>query len=350
MNSKNIIFLLLIALLIFSVGVFGFILDSPDKKVTNINVEGENTSWSPKLIYDEYKSSIATIYISNNSTNDISSQGSGFLFNHNKKYVMTNYHVIGNLNNYTDVHLRFINNTWTKAEVIGTSENTDLAILKANKLPRNSKSLELLKDVPKKGSRVVSIGTPNGNKNTLTTGRIINTKQTMRLNNNFVIPDTLSTDTLVKPGSSGSPLINKEGEVVGITRALRRNVGLAISSRLADRVSNDIINKEGYNPPLLGVQTINLIPPSNKKGLTGLQVVGLLNGTDASDKLRGSRDINKADIITGIDGNDISTSEDLSRDLLLNYYPGDEISLEILRNGSSKRINVTLSSRDIVED
>ncbi|MEM7033002.1 MAG: trypsin-like peptidase domain-containing protein [Chloroflexota bacterium] len=291
-------------------------------------------------------------------------QGSGFVWD-TDGHIVTNFHVVDGAEK---VEVLFENGTNVEAEVIGTDPDSDLAVIKVD-LPAD----ELIpipigdSNALSVGQLTVAIGAPFGQDFTMTTGIVSAIGRTIRSGNTpFSIPAAIQTDASINPGNSGGPLLNRQGEVVGInTQILSRSgsnsgVGFAVPIDIAKRVVPSLITDQDYDYAWLGIsgntlaeevaELMNLPADTSGALIIGLaqdgpaEDAGLL-GSEELEMVEGIRYSYGGDIITAIDGNPIEGINDLIRYLVDETRPGDEIIVDVIRDGETIEIEVTLGSR-----
>lgn len=289
--------------------------------------------------------------------------GSGFVYDA-QGLIVTNNHVIDGADS---VDVTFTSGNTYSAKVLGRDAYSDLAVLKIT--DNFTEKLEPLKignstDL-QVGDQVVAIGNPFGLSNTMTTGIV---SQLGRLipneENNFSIPDVIQTDAAINPGNSGGPLLDTQGEVIGVNSAIQSNtgsfsgIGFAISSSAVQRIVPALIKDGGYSHPWLGMTGTNLTPDLEQKlGLAknfkGVLVTSVTEGAPAQKAgIRGTvfdrftNDIRRAgDIVTAIDGQDVKRMEDIIAYLEQNAHPGDTVTLHLNRADQDVQAQVVLEAR-----
>ncbi len=266
--------------------------------------------------------------------------------------IMTNYHVVEEAR---QIVVTLFDGSSHEAKLLGADPNNDLAVLQieapADKLYPITwgDSTKLIV-----GMRVFAIGNPFGLERTLTTGIVSSLNRSLRSENNRVIRGIIQTDAAINPGNSGGPLLNRRGELVGITTAIvsragkSSGIGLAVPATMAHQIVDEIV-KNGFvtradsgisNAYALdkgGLLITRLAPegPAQRAGLRGPQLVERRQGGYLYRKL----DPSKADIIVAVDGKPMNSFEDF-RTYVETKKPGDAIKLTIIRDG--KRQDVTL--------
>lgn len=335
---------------------------NPVSSVSSHIKTSSGSTYNLTQLYNSVRYSVVSIYTSyNDNTKD--SQGSGYFYN--KKYVVTNQHVVGKSKS---VKLQYGEHQWLNGTVIGTDKYSDLAVIKVTEdVPDKIKPIPLSDDLPPVGSKVVAIGSPFNLQNSLSHGIVSGLHRSLpSRKSNYIIPDMIQTDASLNPGNSGGPLINMDGEVVGIDRAKQGSgIGFAVSSRIVQAVVPKLITDGEYNYPYLGVRTIEVNPEiakdlKNVSAYEGLLVVGTESGTPADKVLKateidekklnnaegGNINMSGGDVLIGIGGKNVKDNEDIASILIRKYSPGDKVPLKIIRNGDVKTVYVEASQRD----
>ncbi len=273
--------------------------------------------------------------------------GSGIIINSNG-YILTNNHVVeGAADNGVEVVL---NDTRSmRARVIGTDPTTDLAVIKveATDLPTaslgDSDSLEV-------GDWAIAIGNPLGLQSTVTTGIISYIGRNIGIiNDQYKIENFIQTDAAINPGNSGGPLVNLDGEVIGVnsaiatTNARYQGYGFAIPINLATAVASDIIKYGKVRRGYIGV-TIQDVDETYAKAVGLDKPHGALIQSVQDDGAASEAGIKEGDIILSIDGKQINQSNDL-QSTIARHHPGDVVKIELFRDGKKFRKEVTLRSR-----
>lgn len=306
----------------------------------NMNIElnediEKNTNNKENNIYEKSRKSIVSIYVSKEK--NIDNQGSGFIY---KDYIITNYHVIEPhiYKSNTSLHVKYYNSKWDKLNIVGYDNYNDIAVLTSNKNIKYP-NLEISEKLPKTGQKVFSYGSPNNLQNTLTIGHISGTEREMETVDNYKIPDIIQTTTVLDKGSSGGPLMNMKGEVIGVNRAsLNKKIGMSISGRLSKQIIDEIIKTGHYETRYLGIETKNFNPINNKysdKIKSGVVVLDTTPGPTNSI-------LKKGDIITHIDSKKVYEGSDISRYINLEKTVGQKVTISVIRNGKSEKFNVNI--------
>lgn len=288
-------------------------------------------------------------------------QGSGFVYSE-KGYIVTNEHVV---EGSTDVEVSFIDGTTKTAEIIGTDPYTDIAVLKVDK--NNLEPLELGDSSEVNvGERAVAIGNPFGLRSSITSGIISQKGRTLRTQGGFSTPNVLQTDAAINPGNSGGPLMNIEGEVIGVNTAIESNtgvfsgIGFAIPSNTVQRVVPELISDGDYSHPWIGISGIDVNREiAERIGLentTGFLVSTVVEGGPADQAgIRGpDRNITiqgvelgvGGDVIVAINDQNIRGIADVLLYLARDAEVGETINLTVIRDGERVDVPLTLQSRD----
>lgn len=271
------------------------------------------------------------------------SLGSGFVISADG-FIVTNHHVVDGADS---IQVSFDGpgdkEVTYKAELIGSDQLTDLAILKikAEKLP-------FLKfgdsDAVSVGEWVVAIGNPFGLDHTVTAG-IISAKGRSIRSNPF--DSFLQTDASINPGNSGGPLLNMKGEVVGVNAAILANgqgIGFAIPSNMANEIIEKLRTDRKVSRGWIGV-TIQSVDAQTAKALGLPNTQGALIGDVMPGHPADKASLKPGDVILAVNGEDIVDSNDLSRKIAA-VNPGEIAKLTVWRNGAKKDFGVTVAERD----
>ncbi len=301
-------------------------------------------------------------------------QGSGFVYD-TEGHIITNNHVIADA---TKVEVTFHDGSSAQAEVIGSDPDSDLAVVKVD-LPA-----EVLRPVAwsdsdqlRVGQRAVAIGNPFGLSGTLTSGIISALNRSLPTETGtFRIPEIVQTDAAINPGNSGGPLLNSQGEVIGVNTAIvpRRTalgersflgVGFAIPSNLVVRVVPSLINGGQYQHPWIGFSGSTVTPEIAEEmklpKAFGALVAEVISGSpaDKAGLRSGTRDFELSsgfvtqvggDVIIAIDDEAIETFDDLISFLARRGTVGEAVTLTIIRNGKEQKVELTLEARPEAEE
>jgi S1-C subfamily serine protease len=297
-------------------------------------------------------------------------EGSGFLID-GQGHIVTNNHVVENAKN---IEVTFTDGSTVGAKVVGTDPDSDLAVIKVERIPDGVKPLELgdSKQV-KVGQRAIAIGNPFGLDSTLTVGIISARGRTLRSGqpgaqgSQFSFADVLQTDAAINPGNSGGPLFNSAGEVIGVNQSIIptdqgtfEGVGFAISSNTVKKVAAALISKGRYEHPYLGLSMAASITDrvakelklSTRHGVPVEEVVqggpsdkaGIRGGTGHTQIL-GDPYPTGGDIVLKIDDKPVNSSADVIDYLATDTQVGQTVTLTILRAGKELKVPVVLAAR-----
>jgi S1-C subfamily serine protease len=328
---------------------------------------GENASLAP--LYAEVKNSVVVIR-GLTVQNDIFGrayysqvQGSGFVYNFTGQMVIiTNYHVVQDTLNIT---VTFINGDGYEATVLGSDPYADLAVLSADAPQSEYKPLVIVSssqlDV---GDPVVAVGGPYGLAGSLTTGIVSAMGRTITdETSSYPIANVIQTSTPINPGNSGGPLLNYEGQAVGITTAIvsdSQGLGFAIPSSAILREIESLITDGTYNQhPWLGASgtdmTYEIAKTMNANVTYGWLIAQVTSGGPADDAglkggtkqvtVSGQSVVIGGDIIIALSGTRITGIDDLSTFLEEHTLPDQTINVTMIRNGQEMTLQLKVGTR-----
>jgi len=265
-------------------------------------------------------------------------QGSGVIFDKGG-YILTNEHVI---HNAAEIKVVLTDGREFDGKLVGSDPMSDLAVVKIDgqnlpvaKLGDSSKL--------KPGQFCIAIGNPFGLQNTVTFGVISALGRDIKAQPGKILEDLIQTDAPINPGNSGGPLINLEGEVIGINTAIipyAQGIGFAIPINKAKEIIGDLIKYGRVIRPWLGIYYLPVTAQIKRRfGLSaeaGIYIVEVIPGSPAD---KGG--IRKGDVIVRADGMDVKTSDDL-REVIGKKKVGDRMSILIMRGDKIKGIEVEL--------
>jgi serine protease Do len=270
------------------------------------------------------------------------SLGSGFLIS-SDGYILTNNHVVQGADKIS-VKLQKGEKIF-QAKVIGADPDTDLALIKIN----DGGSLPYLKlgDSSKMrvGDWVIAIGNPFGLSNTVTAG-IVSAKG--RVIGEGPYDDFIQTDASINPGNSGGPLLNLDGEVIGINAAIvasGQGIGFAIPSNIAKDVVSQLKTKGKVNRGMMGI-TIQSVDENTAKALSLPSTTGALVSQVNPGSPAEKAGLASGDVITEVNGQVVKDAHDLTSRIGA-IPPGESVSVTYIRKGQSKTAKVTLIERDL---
>jgi S1-C subfamily serine protease len=286
------------------------------------------------------------------------SLGSGFVID-KAGYIVTNYHVVGNAQS---VHVSFSNNDSMKAEVIGKDPATDVALLKVQASSRALKPLPLGdSDGIHVGDQVAAIGNPLGLDRSITLGIVSALHRSLTSPEGTPIDRVIQTDAALNHGNSGGPLLNAQGQVVGVSSAVstgdsgeaNTGIGFAIPINTVRDVVAELKAQGHVDHPYLGVVTRPVSTTmarvfNLRRGLlvesvaagSGADRAGLHGGTDQV-VVEGESYQLGGDVITKADGMAITSMERL-REIISQHKPGDSLSVVFYRGTEPLKAEVKL--------
>ena len=291
--------------------------------------------------------------------------GSGFVWD-DEGHIVTNYHVVDGA---TTIEVIFSDDTRVPAELVGSDPDGDVAVIKVDPTAVSLKPITIGdSEALEVGQLAIAIGSPFGQDFTLTTGIVSGVGRTIRSGNTqFSIPEVIQTDAAINPGNSGGPLLNRQGEVIGINTQIismtgsNSGVGFAVPINIAKRIVPVIIQGDDYEYAWLGISGNTLTSEAAEFRDLDADFRGALvaevteDGPAAQAGLQGRNESLNAssdeffysgDIITTINGEPINDMNDLITYLVEETKPGDVVTLDIIHDdGSQESIKVTLGVR-----
>ena len=291
-------------------------------------------------------------------------QGSGFIWD-TEGNIVTNYHVVASA---SIVDVEFADGSQYSASVIGLDPNSDLAIIKVNPKGKILTPLNLGDSTNVKvGNHTIVIGSPFGQEFSMSSGIVSAIKRTVPSRNvMFSIPNVIQTDAAINPGNSGGPLLDIEGNVIGINSQIisrsggNQGIGFAIPINSVKKIIPTLIKGERFEYPYIGITGMDLNTNLKKaleidSEIKGVMIVDVVKGSPADlGGLLGytgtvSDNDNSypsgGDILTAINTIPIKSMSDLLTLLFSDYSPGDSVTFTILRDSSSFDLDITLISR-----
>ena len=339
------------------------------------------------LLFEKVKPSVVQVTVL--SKNLLSSGlGSGFVFD-KLGHIITNNHVVDSASGTGvpagNMTVTFLDGRSFKAKVVGTDQFSDLAVLQINSTNTeefvpltigNSSNLKI-------GERVVAIGNPFGLSGSMTEGIISGLGRLLPSQTpeepdmipdpnslvappaSFSIPEIIQTDAAINPGNSGGPLLNLNGEVIGINSAIfsttgaYSGIGFAVPSNTIKKIIPVLISDNVYRHPWIGISGTDLTPDIasaiNVTKPSGFLIIDITPNSPASkaglhggDKLidvNGRKMKVGGDLILKIDNRNVSKIDDILTYLEENKNVGDKVTLSIFRNGKEQNVNLTLEPR-----
>jgi S1-C subfamily serine protease len=279
-----------------------------------------------------------------------------------KGHILTNHHVVANAQK---LEVTLGDGSKWPAKLVGSDPESDLAVIqldapkeKLKTIPMgNSKNLKI-------GQKVLAIGNPFGLQRTLTTGIVSSVGRTIRSDAGTLIEDVIQTDAAINPGNSGGPLLNSDGEIIGINSAILSpsggnvGIGFAVPVNTAKRVIPELLSKGYVTYPWIGATIQSLIPEIAKylklKIERGAMIAEVVKGGPADKAgLKGGNQKIQVGNVVAIVGGDVVVKVDQyevkTNDEFIHYIrekkPGDTILFKVYRNGNFFDVKVTLGER-----
>ncbi len=349
--------------------------NSSSEKVTVSNVNYDNETSVTEAVstvqdavvsvigYEQNSGTIDSLFGSQNSSGDltVSSEGSGVVYKKegDYAYLVTNTHVIAGAQ---QIDIQLSSGEKVEGELVGSDTYSDIAVIKIDASKVTTVAEFADSDTIKVGETAIAIGSPLGAvyANSVTQGIVSSLSRTVTTQSEdgqIISTNAIQTDTAINPGNSGGPLINIQGQVIGITSSkitfvdASSNVsvegmGFAIPSNDAIAIINQLEESGKVIRPALGVQMIDLARLSSSQlqtaGLedsdltSGVLIISTQAGLPADGKLE------RYDVITAIDGETIETTSDL-QSALYKHSIGDSIEVTYYRDGQEKTVTIELT-------
>jgi S1-C subfamily serine protease len=354
--------------------------DSGRTETTRVEViesSGPEGGFDPKAIYDSEAPGVVTVVslFESGGVGAIgdsgSGVGSGFVLN-GKGEIATNAHVVTTgegeaVKRAQEVYVEFADGNQVEADIVGADPNADIALLRIDPEGLSLRPLPLGESSSVEvGEPVAAIGSPFGEKQSLSIGVISAIDRSIESLTSFNISGAIQTDAAINPGNSGGPLVDGEGRVIGVNQQIKttsgggEGVGFAVPvdavKRSIDKLREDGEARYAY----LGVSSVELYPqlvdrfeldvdsgawvqdvnpggPAERAGIRG-------GGSEVTFQARPFRP--GGDVITKVDGKPVEDSAELA-ELIAGYEPGEEVPLEVHRDGGTQEIKVKLGERPL---
>ena len=355
------------------VAVFGiFMIPTPIVQTTvetntNIpNAEGQAIPYAKELslveIFEKSESGVVRVNVQRDDSTSSNGVGSGFVFD-KKGHIITNAHVI---NDAKKVVVTFLDGRSYNAEIIGFDEFTDIGVIKVNADVSTLRPLTLGDSSNLKvGEQIAAIGNPFGLSGSMTSGIVSQLGRLLPSGHGYSIPDVIQTDAAINPGNSGGPLLNMRAEIVGINTAIQSTtgeftgVGFAVPSKTIAKIVPSLITNGEYDHPWIGISGRDIDPDLakvlNLNDAVGFLVIAVvpdspaekagIHGSVETVTVDGVNYPKGGDIILSVDGIEVRKIDDILIYLQRAKSVGDEMSLEVLRDGRSTNITITLQER-----
>jgi S1-C subfamily serine protease len=283
-------------------------------------------------------------------------------------HIITNYHVVGDSRN---IDVTLMDGNIYSARLMGSDPFTDIAVLYVQDLPKytllplplgNSSTVEV-------GQQIGAIGNPFGLSGSMTGGIVSGLGRLLSSSPNqpyqYFIPSIIQIDAPLNPGNSGGPLLNMDGEVIGINSAIFSStgefssIGFAVPSNTMSKVVPSLITRGSFSHPWIGLSGVNINPEiANAMGLKeprGFLVIDAVSGSPAEKAgLHGGNNVTNiygrqivlgGDVIEQIDKAKVRKIDDIVIYIESMKSAGDSVTLYVFRDGQNQRIDLTLAAR-----
>jgi 2-alkenal reductase len=325
--------------------------------VTAVSWDVEGLQETLTRLYQEINPSVVYIIVAS------SSSGSGFVYGE-EGYIVTNHHVATAGRSYEVV---FASGERMGATLVGADADSDLAVLKVNELPDGVKPLPLADaDSIQVGQFAIAIGNPFGEQGSMSLGIVSGLGRSLRSQretaataSTYSLPQVIQTDAPINPGNSGGPLVNLDGEVIGVNAAIasttgtNSGVGFSIPVAAVKRVVPSLIEDGKYVYPYMGASFDSEISLDEQAlyGVSqtlGAYVVSVTPGSpaDSAGLIAANPQTGEGgDLVIDIDGQPINDFSDLNSYLVFHTQVGQTIEITVLRNGERVALPLTLGAR-----
>lgn len=338
-------------------------IQSVTPSVTPNTAPAYTTNLSLIEIFEKSEPGVVRVNVQRtDQSNGTSGLGSGFVFD-KKGDIITNAHVVKNAKN---IVVTFLDGRSYNADLIGSDEFTDIAVVKVNADLTRLHPLSLGDSSSLKvGESIAAIGNPFGLSGSMTSGIVSQLGRLLPSGSGYSIPDVIQTDAAINPGNSGGPLLNMRGEIVGINTAIQSTtgeftgVGFAVPSQTIAKIVPSLIQDGIYHHPWIGITGRDIEPDLAKvlklNDAVGFLIVSVIENSPAAKAgLHGSNETVQVDglnyqiggdIILSVDGKQVRKIDDILIHLQRAKSVGDEMVLEILRDGRTTNITINLEER-----
>jgi S1-C subfamily serine protease len=353
-------------------------VSSDNNAQKTVVVQSRGGAFDPEAVYQEAAPGVVTIrsIFSGGGPSLLgggrsAAQGSGFVIS-DAGEIATNAHVVtdgtaggGPIHEAKEVYVQFADRNQVAADIVGFDPHADVALLEVDPDGLELHPLNLAThDEVRVGQPVAAIGSPFGEDRSLSVGVVSATERSIQSLTDFQIDGAIQTDASINPGNSGGPLLDAEGNVIGIDQQINttsggnEGVGFAVPVALVARSIGQLRENGSVKYAYIGVTTQSLYPQfADRLGLktdTGALVTRVVDGSPAADagieagkqeiEFQGLRARTGGDVIVAVDGDEIVGETDLPK-LIAQHDPGDAVTLEIIRDGETQSVDVKLGER-----
>jgi S1-C subfamily serine protease len=346
----------------------GYLVVGVDARAQKTQAENSGLSPEEQIVISVYKhASLGVVHITSTAlaydvfSNPVPQKGTGTGFVvDDRGYILTNNHVVEEADS---LEVTLPDKSKVSAKLIGRDPSNDLAVIKISVPKEKLFPLKLgSSDTVQVGQMAIAIGNPFGLDRTVTRGVISSMGRTLRSESGRQIRGVIQTDAPINPGNSGGPLLNSRGEVVGINSAIYTpsggsvGIGFAIPIDTAKRLLPQLIAKGRVSHPWLGVAGLDITPEvANalklpvRQGIVVMQVSpkGPVDRAGIRGSTRRARVGNTlvsvgGDIIVAVDSRKVTSIDDLTAFLDGERKVGDQVKIELLRDGRPLAVSVRL--------
>ena len=320
----------------------------------------KSPGYSLEEIFEKSEESVVQVNVLRSADNG--GMGSGFVFS-DDGYIITNEHVVKDAEKAT---VTFLDGESYIGDVIGRDRDLDIAVVKVTPTNTYIQPITLGDSSKLKvGEKIAAIGNPFGLSGSMTSGIVSQIGRLLPQESGYSIPDVIQTDAAINPGNSGGPLLNMQGEVVGINTAIQSatgefsGIGFAVPSNTVKKVVPVLIEDGEFKHPWMGISGTDVDPElakvrelNSSKGFLVVSVIegspaesaGLLGVTETKE-MDGREFALDGDIIVSIDGKTVRKISDILIHLQREKSIGDEMVLSVNRNGEVLELTMTLEER-----
>ena len=284
--------------------------------------------------------------------------GSGFLYD-SEGHIITNNHVVTDGDSFEVV---FADGSRSEATVVGTDVDSDLAVIKAKTLPDGIQPVSLADSATiQVGQFVAAIGNPFDETGSMSIGiisglgRTLASQRVAEGGGRYSLPQVIQTDAAINPGNSGGPLLNLNGEVIGVNSAIltrtgtNSGVGFSIPVNAVKRIAPALIANGAYTYPFIGIRMLSLdISLQSELDITqtaGAYITDVSVGTPAEEAGLVGREGPGGDLIIAINDHLVIDSDDLISYLVFETEAGQTVDLTIIRDKEELIVPLTLGER-----
>jgi S1-C subfamily serine protease len=344
--------------------------------------EGERrTSFDPRRIYRDEAPGVVTVVslfgdqgldsVLGKGGGDQGGVGSGFVVSRNGE-IATNAHVVttgtgDQIRRADQLYVEFADGNQVEAKILGYDPNADIALLKVDPKGLTLRPLPLARSSQVTvGTPVAAIGSPFGEKQSLSVGVVSAVDRAIDSLTDFQISGAIQTDAAINPGNSGGPLVDGSGRVIGVNQQIKsrsgggEGVGFAVPADVVQRSLDGLRANGEVHYAYLGVQSVELYPqlvrrfdlPVGKGAWIQVVQSGApgekagLRGGHGDVRFQARTFSEGGDIITSVEGQKVDTPDDLSK-VIQGFDPGRKVSVEVWRDGKRRTVSVTLGERPL---